>query len=63
MVATNLVAVQAEMAFMARASVQAEVVFMARAIWVTRVAIISNPTKVISSNSSKSPGIRATQNS
>ena len=50
-------------AFMARAPVQEEAVFTVRAIRVTRVAIISNPTKVISSNSNNSPGIRVTQNS
>ena len=63
MVATDLAAVQAEAAFMARAPAQAEAVFTARAIRVTRVAIISNLTKVISSSSSNSPGIRVTQNS
>ena len=60
---SDLAAVQAEAAFMARAPVQAEAVFTVRAIRVTRVAIISNPTKVISSNGSNSPGIRVTQNS
>ena len=59
---TGLAAVQAEAAFMARAPVQVEAVLMVRAIRVTRVAIISNPTKVISSNNSNSLGIRVTQN-
>ena len=63
MVATDLAAVQAEAVFMARAPVQAGAVFTVRAIRVTRVAIISNPAKVISSNSSNSQGIRVTQNS
>ena len=63
MVATELAGVQAEVAFMARASVQAEAIFTVRAIRVTRVAIISNPTKIISSNNNNSPGIRVTQNS
>ena len=62
MVATGLAAVQAEAAFMALAPVQAEAVFTVRVIRVTRVAIISNPAKVISSNNSNSPGIRVTQN-
>ena len=62
---TGLAAVQAEAAFMARALVQVEAVFTVRAIRVTRVAIISNPAKVISSNSNNNniPGIRVTQNS
>ena len=61
-VGTDLAAVQAEADFMAWAPVQAEAVSTARAIRVTRVAIISNPTKVISSNNSNSLGIRVTQN-
>ena len=60
MVATDLAEVQAEAAFMAQAPVQAEAVFTVRVIRVTRVVIINNPAKVISSNSL---GIRATQNS
>ena len=60
MVATDLAAVQAEVAFMIRAPVQAEAVFMVRAIRVTRADIISNPAKIISSNSLV---IRATQSS
>ena len=55
--------VQAVVAFMARAPAQTEAVFTARAIRVTKVVIISNPAKVISSNSSSSPGIRVTRNS
>ena len=61
MVVTGLAAVQAEAAFMARAPAQEKAVFTARAIWVTKVVIISNPAKVISSNSSSSPGIRVTK--
>ena len=63
MVVTDLAAVQAEAAFMARAPVQAEAVFTVRAIRVTREVIIHNLAKVISSNRNNSPGIRATQNS
>ena len=63
MVATDLAVVQAEATFMARAPVQVEAVFTVRDIRVTRVDIISNPAKVINSNNSNSPGIRATQNS
>ena len=58
MVTTDLAAV-----FMAQAPAQAEAVFTARAIRVTKVVIISNLAKVISSNSSSSPGIRVTENS
>ena len=60
MVATDLAVVQAEAAFMARVPVQAGAVFTVRAIRVTRVVIISNSAKVISSNSL---GIRVIQNS
>ena len=63
MVTTNLAAVQAVAAFMARAPVQAEAVFTARAIRVIKVVIISNMAKLISSNNSSSPGIRVTENS
>ena len=59
MVVSSLAAVQAEVAFMARAPVQAEAVFTVKAIRVTREVIIHNPAKVISSNSLV---IRATQN-
>ena len=54
---------QAVAGFMAPAPAQAEAVFMARAIQVTKVVIISNLPKVISSNNSNSPGIRITRNS
>ena len=60
MVATDLEAVQAEAAFRARAPGQAEAVFIVRAIRVTKAAIISNPTRIISNNN---PGIRVIQNS
>ena len=60
---TSPMVVQVEAAFMARAPVQAEAVFTVRAIRVTRVAIISNPTKVISNNNNNSPSIKVTQNS
>ena len=61
MVTMDLAAAQAVAAFMARALAQAVAVFMARALKAARAAIISNPAKVISSNSS--PGIRVTQSS
>ena len=54
MVATDLAAVQAEAAFMARAPVQVEEVFTVRAIRVTREVIIHNPANVISSNAQMS---------
>ena len=57
---TGLAGVQVEVAFMAREPVQVEAVFAVRAIQVTRVVIIGNPAKVISSNSQ---GIKATQKS
>ena len=57
---TGLAAVQVEAAFMARAPVQVEAVFTVRAIRVTKAAIISNPTRIISNNN---PGIRVIQNS
>ena len=63
MVTTDLAAVQAVADFMAWAPAQAEAVFTARAIQVTKVVIINNPAKLISSNSNSSPGIRETQNS
>ena len=63
MVATDLATVQTEAAFRARAPGQAGAVFTVKAIRVTRVVIISNPAKVISSNGSNSPGIRVTRNS
>ena len=63
MVTTDLAAVQAAAAFMARAPAQAEAGFTARAIRVTKVVIINNPAKVISSNNNSSPGIRVTRNS
>ena len=52
---------QAVADFMARAAAQAVEVFMARALKAVKAAIISNLTKVISSNNS--PGIRVTQSS
>ena len=48
------------MEVMGLAAVQVEAAFMVRAIRVTREVIIHNPAKVICS---KSPDIRATQNS
>ena len=61
MVIMDLVAAQAAAAFMARAVIQAVAVFMARALKVTKVVIISNLAKEVSSNTN--PGFRVTQSS
>ena len=61
MVTTDLAAVQAAAVFMARVLAQAEAGFTARAIHVTKVVIISNPAREVSSSSSLD--IRAIQSS
>ena len=57
---TAQVAAQVEAVSTAQAPVQVEEVFTVRVFLVTKEDIISNPAKVISSNS---PDIKATQNS
>ena len=58
---TGRAVAQAVAAFMARAAIQAVAVFMARALKVTKVVIISNLAKEVSSNTN--PGFRVTQSS
>ena len=57
----DLAAAQAVAAFMARAAIQAVAGFMARALKVTKVVIINNLAKEVSS--STNPGFRVTPSS